>query len=142
MEQDAIRLLGVKYKWGAKSMLKDWPPVCIDCSGLTAILHLRQGIVCPHGSRYQHRESSSVIDPRPGDLGFFSQRKYITNQNPFGIYHVGMLFAGGKVIEARAMDSKGRYGKVIYRPQENWEAYGPFKAAGGWRRLHGLTEVT
>lgn len=141
MEADAIRLLGIEYVWGAKPLIENWPPTKTDCSGLTKILNARRGIKCPHGSRYQHRVSLTVIDPRPGDLGFFARKEKITSDNPFGIYHVGMLFPDGKVIEARAMDRRGRYGNVIYRPRINWERYGPFRLAGGWRRLNSLTEA-
>lgn len=135
MEADLIQLLGTPYKLGAEWDGKVWPPKELDCSELVETVFRRRSIKCPDGSFYQHAESHPASDPRPGDLGFFAKAAKSKKDNPYGVYHVGILGAQDLVYEARERDDKGRYGMVITRPRASWEAYGPFIAGGGWRRL-------
>lgn len=135
MRADILELIGTLYRYGVEVDLKKWPPKLLDCSECMEILFTRRCISCPDGSLNQHAASVSISNPRPGDLGFFADPKKVTASNPYGIYHVGMIFSDTQMVEARAKDKKGRYGKVIYRPRSAWEKYAPFKKAGGYRRL-------
>lgn len=135
MYQDLLTLLGTPYRLGAEWDGKTWPPPELDCSELVETVFRRRGIPCPDGSWYQHAGSHPISDPRPGDLGFFADPKKSTKDNPYGVYHVGVLGPEDLVYEARAKDEKKRYGMVITRPREAWEKYQPFRNGGGWRRL-------
>ena len=99
------------------------------------LVFARRGIPCPDGSWNQHAETQFAHVPRPGDLGFWEDITKARLGNPRGTYHVGIIFDDNVLVEARARDDKGRYGKVIYRPRRKWEAWEPFLRAGGWRRL-------
>ena len=135
MRVDLKSLIGIPYRLGAEARSDEWPPKALDCSECIELIFSRQGIPCPDGSWNQHKESTSLKSERPGDIGFFAKPSKMRPGNPKGIYHVGIIFDEKLVVEARAKDKKGRFGRVIYRPRKNWEAYGPFKLAGGWRRL-------
>lgn len=135
MKAELERLVGTPYRLGAEVKDGEWPPEALDCSELVELCFKRQGIKCPDGSWNQHADSVSVNDPRPGDLGFFCKKERQTGANPYGIYHVGIVFDDKMMVEARAKDRRGRYGKVILRPREKWEAFDGFKNAGGYRRL-------
>ena len=135
MQEDLIAMLATPYRLKAEWDGKTWPPAELDCSEMVEVAFRRRAISCPDGSWIQHAESLPVQDPRPGDLGFFCKPEAVNADNPYGVYHAGILGNGDLVYEARAKDKHGRYGMVITRPREAWEKYKPFQAAGGWRRL-------
>jgi len=140
MRKDLILLIGTKYRYGAETSLAEWPPVDIDCSELVELVNARRGIPCPDGAHNQWLESYCVDAPRPGDLGFWQDRKK-ARPGRHGIYHVGIIFSDTMMIEARAKDKKGRFGEVIYRSRYRWENWEPFQRAGGFRRLKVLSRV-
>jgi len=135
MRRDILSLINTPYRYGVEVDLSKWPPKSLDCSEFIELLFSRQGVACPDGSRFQHRASESVLNVRFGDLAFFGRPGKKSAGNPHGIYHVGIVFSSTMMVEARAKNKKGEYGKVIFRPRSKWEAYGPFKRAGGYRRL-------
>ncbi len=141
MRFDVEQLLqmGVTYRYGAEARAEDWPPKALDCSELLELLYARRGIPCPDGASIQWKECVPAGIARPGDLGFWRDHKK-AKPGRDGIYHVGMLWLKGNVVEMRAKDTRGQYGKLILRPRTAWESWGPFKDAGGWRRLRILTE--
>ena len=135
MKADLKSLIGIPYRFGAEARSDEWPPKALDCAECVELVYARQGIAVPDGSWNQHAVTVPAKVPRPGDLGFFAKPEKARAGNPKGVYHVCLLFDDKTVVEARAKNKKGKYGRVIYRPRSNWEAYGPFKTAGGWRRL-------
>jgi len=134
MHDDLVALVDTPYRYGAEAFTYDWPPKELDCSEFVELIYARRGIPCPDGAHNQWLASYPVEAIRPGDLGFWLDHAK-ARPGRYGIYHVGIWYGENTVIEARAKDSKGRYGKVIFRPRQNWETWGPFKLAGGWRRL-------
>jgi len=122
----------------AEVNLNQWPPSSLDCSELLELVFSRRGILCPDGSWNQHKVSTRIQSVRPGDIAFWASLDKITTENQFGIYHAGIVFSNTMMVEARAKDTKGRFGEVIYRSISKWICYEPFKRAGGFRRLNVL----
>ncbi len=143
MKDEAFNLVGVPYAIGSEPDAGVFPPKSLDCSELIQYLFFRQGFTdCPDGSWNQHRESVPVDDPRPGDWGFWGSTLKKTVDNPFGIYHAGMIYNDKSVVEARALDAQGRFGQVILRDRSRWESWEPFIMVGGWRRWKRLVETS
>lgn len=116
--------LGRPYDLGAKWRIDaDNPEGPIDCSGFVRWTFSRGGVVIADGSYNQFNATRPLADgeqPEPCDLGFFLRQ---------GVpHHVGILFDGFQVIEARGKP----YNKVIFRPRVKWEAFHEFS---GWRRM-------
>ncbi len=124
---------GFGHKWDLQSIDPQTP---IDCSGFTRWSWYQGcGITVPDGSYMQWKAARPLKPDEPiliGDVGFF--------QNDKGeIHHVGLIFDESNVIEARGhfIDRNGLDigEKVLFRPRASWEAWGEFKAAGGWHRF-------
>lgn len=130
--------LGVKYRYGAEARADRWPPEFLDCSEWNELLYSRREIPLSDGAWNQWKECVPAGIGRPGDLGFW-QDYAKAKPGRDGIYHTGMLWINGLVVEMRAKDKKGRYGRLITRPRTAWESWEAFKAAGGWRRPKILT---
>lgn len=133
-EKDDIRLrivcfagkcLGVPYVFGAEWTDFQKPPEALDCSELVEGVFNHFGIQMPDGSQAQHDFTVPVAPSaaKIGDLAFFGR-----GGKPGQIYHVGMIFDGQNIIEARAHDPSASFetGKVILRPRARWEGYSNF----------------
>jgi cell wall-associated NlpC family hydrolase len=113
--------LGKPYIFGAVADITCDDPVAFDCAELVYWLYGKVGIKVPSYSDGQFKASLPCLDPKPGDLGFFKK-------GPEPTHHVGILWWGGQVLEARG----DPYNKVIFRPQDKWVKWKEFT---GWRRL-------
>lgn len=84
----AVSWLGTRYIWGGIT------PKGVDCSGLTRLLYLTEGIDLPHSARLQFKLGQAVVRAAllPGDLVFFNTRGPIS--------HVGMYIGNEKFIHA------------------------------------------
>ncbi|MDI6828372.1 MAG: C40 family peptidase [Armatimonadota bacterium] len=84
----AFSYVGGRYKWGGTSRNG------IDCSGLTRMLYLKEGIDLPHNAKLQFKLGKPVAkeDLLPGDLVFFNTRGPLT--------HVGIWIGNGQFIHA------------------------------------------
>src|SRR3990167_264763 len=118
--ESARKLLGVKYEFGSEWSDITKLPEALDCSELTEGTYHQNGLKMPDGSQSQFLFTIPTGTPLPGDLGFFGR-----GGNPAQVYHVGMVFDEGNIIEARGYDPKASFetGKVIFRPRQAWEKY-------------------
>ena len=84
----AISWLGTQYVWGGISKKG------VDCSGLTRLLYLSEGIVLPHSVKLQYHIGQVVarFALLPGDLVFFNTTGPLS--------HVGMYIGNGKFLHA------------------------------------------
>jgi cell wall-associated NlpC family hydrolase len=84
----AISWLGTQYVWGGISKKG------VDCSGLTRLLYLSEGIVLPHSVKLQYRIGQTVAQFAllPGDLVFFNTTGPLS--------HVGMYIGNGRFLHA------------------------------------------
>ncbi|MBO6108238.1 MAG: C40 family peptidase [Eubacterium sp.] len=82
----AMQFLGNPYVWGGESLTSG-----CDCSGFTMLIWRHFGRSLPHSSSAQAGCTTSVSDPRPGDLFFYGSG---------GVSHVAMYIGGGQVIHA------------------------------------------
>ena len=82
----AMQFLGNPYVWGGTSLTHG-----CDCSGFTMQIWAHFGKGLPHSSAAQAGCTTSVSNPRPGDLFFYGNG---------GIGHVAMYIGGGQVIHA------------------------------------------
>lgn len=127
LRQDIVfysgKLLGIKYEYGYE--WKDFSviPDRLDCSELVEGCYNHYGLKMPDGSQNQFNFTIPTLTPLFGDLVFFGRGTSI-NQ----IYHVGIVYDGLNIIEARAFDKDANFktGEVILRPMEKWEMYKNF----------------
>ena len=84
----AVNWLGTRYIWGGISKRG------VDCSGLTRLLYLSEGITLPHSARLQFKIGQAVARMAllPGDLVFFNTTGPIS--------HVGMYIGNGEFLHA------------------------------------------
>lgn len=84
----ALLYLGTQYRFGGKS------PMGIDCSGLTSMAYLMNGIIIPRDSEHQINFMKKVQrrDSKPGDLLFFQD-------------HVAIYIGEDKFVHATGQDS-------------------------------------
>ena len=84
---NAMQLIGVRYRWGASS-----PGVAFDCSGLTQWAWGKAGVSIPRVSRSQFAALTRVpiSQAQPGDL-LFSQSTF---------FHVGIYIGNGQMVQA------------------------------------------
>lgn len=82
----AMQFLGNPYVWGGESLTHG-----CDCSGFTMLIWSHFGKGLPHSSAAQAGCTTSVSDPRPGDLFFYGSG---------GVSHVAMYIGGGQIIHA------------------------------------------
>jgi hypothetical protein len=133
---NARKLLGIKYVYGAEWSDLTKLPEALDCSELVEGVFHQCGLRMPDGSQAQFDFTVPTGEPKNGDLGFFGR-----GANPGQVYHVGMVFdckknsvnePFGQVIEARGFQPNSTFetGKVILRPIFNWMRYANFL---GWR---------
>ncbi|HHH54490.1 MAG TPA: peptidoglycan endopeptidase [Bacteroidetes bacterium] len=106
IEENAKRLLGIKYVWGATG------PYTYDCSGFTQKIYGSSGIFLPRVSRDQARVGQFVKyeNLRRGDMVFFDTKKKRTGI----VSHVGIYLGGGNFIHASSAAKK----VVIYNFNE------------------------
>ena len=98
IEEDAKRLLGIKYVWGATG------PYKYDCSGFTQKVYRDAGINIPRVSRDQARVGQYVSfnDLQKGDMVFFDTHKKRTGK----VSHVGIYLGDGNFIHASSAAKK------------------------------------
>ena len=82
----AMQFLGNPYVWGGISLTNG-----CDCSGFTMQIWAHFGKSLPHSSAAQAACTTSVSNPRPGDLFFYGSGS---------VGHVAMYIGGGQVIHA------------------------------------------
>lgn len=82
----AMQFLGNPYVWGGTSLTHG-----CDCSGFVMQIWAHFGRSLPHSSAAQAGCTTSVSNPRPGDLFFYGSG---------GVSHVAMYIGGGQVIHA------------------------------------------
>lgn len=84
----AVNWLGTQYIWGGISKNG------VDCSGLTRLLYLTEGITLPHSAKLQYKIGQAVARMAllPGDLVFFNTTGPIS--------HVGMYIGNGEFLHA------------------------------------------
>ena len=92
VEEDAKKLLGKKYVWGATG------PRTYDCSGFTQKIYRDAGITIPRVSRDQAKVGQYVSykNMRKGDLVFFDTHKKKTGK----VTHVGIYLGNNNFIHA------------------------------------------
>lgn len=98
VEENAKRLLGVKYVWGATG------PYTYDCSGFTQKIYRDAGINIPRVSRDQARVGQYVSynNLQRGDMVFFDTHKKRTGK----VSHVGIYLGDGNFIHASSAAKK------------------------------------
>ena len=98
IEEDAKRLLGIKYVWGATG------PYKYDCSGFTQKVYRDAGINIPRVSRDQARVGQYVSfnNLQKGDMVFFDTNKKRTGK----VSHVGIYLGDGNFIHASSAAKK------------------------------------
>ena len=82
----AMQFLGNPYVWGGTSLTHG-----CDCSGFVMQIWRHFGKSLPHSSAAQAGCTTSVSNPRPGDLFFYGSGS---------VGHVAMYIGGGQVIHA------------------------------------------
>jgi len=116
LEENAKRLLGIKYVWGATG------PYTYDCSGFTQKIYRDAGINIPRVSRDQARVGQyiSFEDLRKGDMVFFDTKKKRTGI----VSHVGIYLGAGNFIHASSAAKKiviyNFYDKSFYKERFLW----------------------
>lgn len=99
--QNAIKSLGVPYKWGGQS-----PKTGFDCSGLIVYTHKKADIVIPRTAKAQFNNGNIVSKKnlRVADLVFF--------KNPKGkkVFHVGIYIGEGIFVHAPGKGRQVTYG--------------------------------
>jgi cell wall-associated NlpC family hydrolase len=94
----AAGLIGRPYRYRGES------PSGFDCSGLVRYSYRAAGIEAPHGTRALTgvtRPVGGLLDARPGDLLFFSQRG-----RPYS--HVGIYVGEGQFVHAPSAGGRVR----------------------------------
>lgn len=119
----ALKLLGVKYEFGAEWLAYGEIPLTLDCSELTKGTFCSNGLKMPDLAQNQFNFTIHNPTPLPGDLAFFGRGAKIDQ-----IYHVGMVVDTESIIEARAFDPTATFktGCVILRPLTAWMNYKNF----------------
>jgi gamma-D-glutamyl-L-lysine dipeptidyl-peptidase len=86
--ETALLYIGTQYRWGGKT------PLGIDCSGLSSMAYLLNGVIIPRDSDDQMRLLKKVSrkESKPGDLLFFPG-------------HVAIYIGEDKFIHATGMDN-------------------------------------
>ena len=121
--EEAAKLLGVPYEFGAEWTDYSKTPESVDCSELVEGVYLITGLRMPDGSQAQFDFTVPAPNPKIGDLAFFGRGGKVSQ-----IYHVGLISSDMNIIEARGHDPKASFetGKVILRPRSKWENYANF----------------
>lgn len=108
MVESAMKLLGVPYRWGGKSVMG------IDCSAFVQLCAKIAGVVMPRDASQQiaHGKLINLNDAKASDLAFFeNENKKIT--------HVGILLSNDRIIHASGevridyIDKKGIFNKKM-----------------------------
>lgn len=123
LQQEAGKLIGVKYKYGAEWTDRSKMPEFLDCSEFIEGIFAIACLAMPDGGIAQFAFTTALADalkPQVGDLGFFRKDGVI--------HHVGMIYDANQMIEARGFDPKATFktGEVILRPISKWTAYKDF----------------
>ncbi len=98
LEASIKSYLGTPYQWGGDSRRG------MDCSGLVREVFKEQGIHLPRtvkGLKGAGKQIRSFSKLRPGDLVFFSKRRFFLRKSS----HLGIYLSGGRF--AHASSSKG-----------------------------------
>ena len=119
--ETGLPLLGIKYEFGAEWTDYTKKPNGLDCSETIEGIYRISGLEMPDGAQAQFNFCLATDKPKPGDLAFFGKGKDIAQ-----VYHVGMLYDAGMILEARAFDGRDWTGKVAFRGRDAWEAYKNF----------------
>lgn len=93
---------GDPYRYGASG------PHAFDCSGLTSYSYAHAGHSIPRTAQaqYDHVHHIPASSRQPGDLVFFGSTS--------GIYHVGIYFGSGKIVNANSGSYRGY--RVVIAP--------------------------
>ena len=118
----AAKLIGVPYVYGAEWTDLTKPPAALDCSELVENIYKIKGLRMDDGSQNQFNMTVPAANPKLMDLAFFGK-----GGDPAKVYHVGLVFRMGYILEARGFDPNAKFttGMVILRPMTAWEAYKP-----------------
>lgn len=85
---DAIMYIGTPYRWGGKT------PMGIDCSGLTSMVYMNNGMTIHRDSYWMEGfgiEHISLCDAQPGDLLYFKN-------------HIGIYIGDGRFVHSTMGD--------------------------------------
>lgn len=103
--QTAKKFLNDAYSWGGRSPQTDlWPVSSVDCSGLTNLVYITNGLLIPRNSGSQYRKSHEIKyskDLQPADLIFFAN-----NENK--VSHVMLYIGDGNILESALTPKKVR----------------------------------
>ena len=117
------KLIGIPYEYGAEWTDYAKPPIALDCSELVEGIYKMVGLRMEDGAQNQFNFTVPTPNPQLSDLAFFGK-----NADPNKIYHVGLLFHMGNILEARGYDPSVKFetGHVILRPKQFWETWKNF----------------
>lgn len=118
----AGKLIGIPYHLAAEWTDYTQLPRELDCSELVEGVYKAQGLKMEDGSQNQFDCTTPTASPQLMDLVFLGK-----GGDPQKVYHVGLLYHMGMIIEARAHDPNAKFttGRVILRPKQAWENYKP-----------------
>ena len=97
VRKTALSYLGVQYRWGGKS------PAGIDCSGLTSVSYMRNGILIYRDAKIKEGYPVKAIPRekvRPGDLLYFPGHVALYLGNGKYVHATGKVGSGGVVINS------------------------------------------
>lgn len=117
---EASKLIGIKYVYGAEWTDYTQLPDALDCSELVEGVYKIVGLRMDDGSQAQYNMTVPSPEPRLSDLAFFGK-----GGDPSKIYHVGLVYHMSLILEARAFDPNVKFetGRVILRPLDAWVKY-------------------
>lgn len=116
----ATKLLGIKYEYGAEWTDRTKLPEALDCSEMIEGVFKIVGLRMEDGAQNQFNMTVPSTLPLPGDLAFLGKSGDIAK-----IYHVGIVYDAHQIIEARNPQPGASFetGKVILRPRDAWENF-------------------
>jgi cell wall-associated NlpC family hydrolase len=120
-----LRQVGDTYVLGHEVKTDDPDPQTWDCSELVEWVCAQVKVAIPDGSWKQWEATARADVPEPGGLAFLADMSRAKAGNLRGVFHVGMVIRGDRIVEA-----KGREFGVVVSTTQSWRRKGTF---AGWR---------